>query len=304
LIIFCNFLDKDDENDCLKDLLEVCCFFNCRSLKNSTEKVLMHNCTGYSSIRELPREYNTNLYFTRVMYYLSICDKFQLFAFREYLLDINFLNAVFDIKHYESRYNNILFPWSYYLNEIKMSCGNKSSKYELVMQFLIHRISSIQNTVDACEAKSFRHFFDKYFYDDEILDLSNPKKRYVGETKLQEFQSDFTTQSTENDVNVIVENNVLFVSSTILSLCSPVFKAMLNSSMKEAELKTIELPGKQVEHVTELFLYFHKLKSVNGMIFFIFFYVYSVLYELAENIFGVLFFTCIIFSNEIISCLA
>jgi len=74
--------------------------------------------------------------------------------------------------------------------------------------------------------------------------------------------------------------------------------------MKEAELKTIELPGKQVEHVTELFLYFYKLKSVNGMIFFIFFYVYSVLYELAENIFGVLFFTCIIFPNEIISCLA
>jgi len=221
------------------------------------------------------------------MYYLSICDKFQLFAFREYLLDINFLNAVFDIKHYESRYC-VLFPWSYYLNEIKMSCVNKSSKYELVLQFLIHRISSIQNTVDDCEAKSFRHFFDKYFYDDEILDLSNPKKRrfsYVGETKLQEFQSDFTTQSTENDVNVIVENNVLFVSSTILSLCSPVFKAMLNSSMKEAELKTIELPGKQVEHVTELFLYFYKLKSVNGMIFFIF-YVYSVLYELAENIFG------------------
>ena len=153
------------------------------------------------------------LCFDRILLYLSFCEKFQLHSLRNYLLRIDNLNTVFSMKIYIAAFspnNNC----SYYIEKIKSSCVNKSFKYELLMQLMVNRLSCAKNTAtDACEAKSFRNFFDKYFYDDEILDLSpSNKKKFscVDESnELVELQNDFALQNAESDVTVIVDEDVL-----------------------------------------------------------------------------------------------
>ena len=63
-----------------------------------------------------------------------------------------------------------------------------------------------------------------------------------------------------------VENHDLYLHSSVLSLYSPVFKAMLGGHFKEGITKEIHLKEKEAEYVIELFKYFYatQFQKING----------------------------------------
>ena len=61
----------------------------------------------------------------------------------------------------------------------------------------------------------------------------------------------------DSDLILVVENEKFHVHRQILSIHSPVFKAMLNSQFKEATAKEIPLPGKKVNEVLDFLKLFY-----------------------------------------------
>lgn len=117
-------------------------------------------------------------------------------------------------------------------------------------------------TVRRGELDSILLFLDLIFYDDRVVDLSSRQK-----TKKLPFRKqvmlnedvDSTIRKLERAsdddgrATLVLEGRHIHVNSFVLTDNSPVFKAMLSShSFKEGQTKTVELPGKNLDH----FVYF------------------------------------------------
>jgi len=68
----------------------------------------------------------------------------------------------------------------------------------------------------------------------------------------------------DSDLILVVENERFHVHRQILSIHSPVFKAMLNSQFKEATAEEIPLPGKKANEILD-FLKQLYLKERDGL---------------------------------------
>ena len=68
----------------------------------------------------------------------------------------------------------------------------------------------------------------------------------------------------ESDLVLVVENKKFHVHRQILSIHSPVFKAMLNTQFKEATANEIPLPGKKPNEILD-FLKQLYLKERDGI---------------------------------------
>ena len=68
----------------------------------------------------------------------------------------------------------------------------------------------------------------------------------------------------DSDLVLVVEDKRFHVHRQILSLHSPVFKAMLNSQFKEATANEIPLPGKKADEILS-FLKQLYMKERNGI---------------------------------------
>ena len=81
-----------------------------------------------------------------------------------------------------------------------------------------------------------------------VLSLCN-----VGEEEGQEkVKHRFSEQWEESDVILVVEDEKFHVHRLIMSMNSPVFKAMFKSQFKEATANNIPLPEKKAGEVLEL----------------------------------------------------
>ena len=73
----------------------------------------------------------------------------------------------------------------------------------------------------------------------------------------------FTEKSWRSDFAFIVEGTRLYVNKTILSLSSPVFDAMFQSSFKESSCDELELPEKKLRDVVDFLRYIYPGTLVN-----------------------------------------
>jgi hypothetical protein len=75
-----------------------------------------------------------------------------------------------------------------------------------------------------------------------------------------------------SDIIFVVQKKRIHFNKTILSLCSPVFRAMFSAEFKEKEAKEIPLPGKKYDEILELFKQIHPaygpMTSVTGKFLF------------------------------------
>lgn len=74
-------------------------------------------------------------------------------------------------------------------------------------------------------------------------------------------------ESTHN-VILCVENKSICVCGHVLSIASPVFKAMIQGDFKEGKEKTITLPGKTFSGIVHLLqcIYPNNLRKVTGIV--------------------------------------
>ena len=75
---------------------------------------------------------------------------------------------------------------------------------------------------------------------------------------------DFTKPWDHSDITFIVENQKVYANKMILSMTSPVIKAMFEADLKEQEAKEIELPGKNLTHFLDLMKAVHAPNSFKG----------------------------------------
>ena len=81
-----------------------------------------------------------------------------------------------------------------------------------------------------------------------LLDSNyNPEKSKVKETETNPFAESWE----DSDLVLVVEDEKFHVHRQILSIHSPVFKAMLNTQFKEATAKEIPLPGKKADEILD-----------------------------------------------------
>jgi len=75
----------------------------------------------------------------------------------------------------------------------------------------------------------------------------------------------FTEPWDESDVSFTVEGRKIYASKTILSMWSPVLKAMFGGAFRESSASSIDLPGKQYNEVLELVRVLHPpIKPLDG----------------------------------------
>lgn len=77
--------------------------------------------------------------------------------------------------------------------------------------------------------------------------------QFIKMSKQYSSQSiDFSTEWQHSDIKFVVEGKPLFASKLILTLWSPVFKAMFENNFKEKNAIEIALPGKKYSDIIEL----------------------------------------------------
>lgn len=75
----------------------------------------------------------------------------------------------------------------------------------------------------------------------------------VGETvEIETKKHMFSEPWEDSDIILVVEEQKLHVHRLILSMASPVFKAMLSGDFKEKAAAEIPLPGKKADEMTDL----------------------------------------------------
>ena len=67
----------------------------------------------------------------------------------------------------------------------------------------------------------------------------------------------FTQPWDLSDVSFAVEGGHIYANKTIMSMWSPVLKAMFCGAFRESEAAVVELPGKRYDHVLELIRVLH-----------------------------------------------
>lgn len=79
---------------------------------------------------------------------------------------------------------------------------------------------------------------------------------------------DFSTEWQHSDIKFVVEDKPLFASKLILTLWSPVFKAMFENNFKEKNAIEIALPGKKYSDIIELLSVTHPPnQEISGKLF-------------------------------------
>ena len=78
----------------------------------------------------------------------------------------------------------------------------------------------------------------------------------------------FTKPWDLSDVSFAVEGRYIYANKTILSMWSPVLKAMFGGAFRESDAAVVELPGKFYDDFLELICVLHPPnKPINGKIF-------------------------------------
>lgn len=86
----------------------------------------------------------------------------------------------------------------------------------------------------------------------------------------QQEAIDFTQQWEYSDVVFAVEGKRMYASKMILSMWSPVIKAMLSRDFKEKNAQEIPLPGKTADAFIELMQVLHPpTKEIDGVCLFV-----------------------------------
>ena len=75
---------------------------------------------------------------------------------------------------------------------------------------------------------------------------------------------DFTKPWDHSDVIFIVEGQKVYANKMILSMSSPVMKAMFEADFREKDVKEIELPGKTLDSFLDLMKAVHPLSQFKG----------------------------------------
>ena len=84
-----------------------------------------------------------------------------------------------------------------------------------------------------------------------MVDFTNPFPSVGGDQEEKKVTHCFSQPWEDSDVILVVENEKFHVHRLILSLNSPVFKAMFKSQFKEATTNEIPLPGKNASGVLD-----------------------------------------------------
>ena len=77
---------------------------------------------------------------------------------------------------------------------------------------------------------------------------------------------DYTKPWDHSDITFIVEGQKVYANKTVLSMSSPVMKAMFNSDFREKDTKEIELPGKMLQPFLGLMKIGHPPNQFKGNI--------------------------------------
>ena len=169
------------------------------------------------------------------------------------------------------------------MNSFVSSSLPEPVKYELVKntihKFLDFPKVPLMASVNMSEYYSIINFLDLFFYEGKVLDMS-PRQResleFLGETEdafHYDTQTTLTKISCDDDcegrVTLVIEGRSIGVKSFLLTVNSPVFKAMLqSSSFKEGETKRIELPGKSFDEVVYFLSFLNgNIGEVNGKVY-------------------------------------
>lgn len=87
-----------------------------------------------------------------------------------------------------------------------------------------------------------------------------------GDNQDEFLLADFTCPDHFSDITLVVEDKPIHAHKTVLSLASPVWKAMFSGDFKEKRVDFVDLPGKVHGDVVELleFVYPPCKKSITG----------------------------------------
>lgn len=177
---------------------------------------------------------------------LQLADRFNLKTLRKKLLSF---------KSYES------------FKELQKMEGfdhmNHSTMYELAK---IRIRTQLENKADECNAIIKQ--LDEIFYDIESPCII-PSATKKTSTKEKVIENPFAKPSRNSDVVLKVDNCELHLHSAVLSLYSPVFKAMFDGNFKEGITKEVHLKGKEADYVIEMckYLYANQFQKINGKYF-------------------------------------
>ena len=76
----------------------------------------------------------------------------------------------------------------------------------------------------------------------------------------------FTEPWDLSDVSFVVEGRYIYANKTIMSMWSPVLKAMFGGAFRESNAAVVELPGKFYDDLLELICVLHPPnKPIDGM---------------------------------------
>ena len=75
---------------------------------------------------------------------------------------------------------------------------------------------------------------------------------------------DFTKPWDHSDIVLIVEDHRVYANKMILSMSSPMMKAMFESDFKEKDAEEIPFPGKELEHFLNLMKIVHRPNKCIG----------------------------------------
>lgn len=175
---------------------------------------------------------------------LQLADRFNLRTLRSKLLSF---------KSYES------------FKELQKIQGFQDLQPSTMYEIAKIRIKTqLENKSDECNAIIKQ--LDEIFYNSEKTPwiMSAITKKSI--RKENQVENPFSKPTRNSDVVIKVENYELHLHSAILSLYSPVFRAMFSGNFKESTTREVHLAGKEGEHVIELckYLYGNQFQKVNG----------------------------------------
>ncbi|XP_066923572.1 uncharacterized protein [Clytia hemisphaerica] len=214
---------------------------------------------------------------------IKVCTTFKLKVFQNYLiarLDKKYIDNAEYLNNDSLLILNIYRKNGFKENVQKMMCkglGLRSLDQLLLPNYLALdknlRFELLKDKVMECykskcladngglrDLRFIFNFLDLIFYENRVPNLA-VKNEFTEPIPFKVPPVDLGSISCKKDakscVTLIVENKEIHINSFVLTDNSPVFKAMLNSTFKEGQTQTIELPGKKFED----FVYFLQFLS-------------------------------------------
>ena len=161
---------------------------------------------------------------------------------------------------------------------------HKEIQYELLKNSVLKTYSQLNNETNHYMASSelmelqfIFNFLDLMVYENRTADIVAKKNLWtsepVGVDVIDNDDIDLDLESISCPKNspdcviLVVEDIEINVNSFVLTSNSPVFKAMLNSTFKEAQNRRIELPGKKFKEIVYFLQFLHLPQGVRCMCF-------------------------------------